>query len=33
MLDIVKNNTTALKAAAQEGKRSFAKKLMSLIGR
>jgi hypothetical protein len=31
MLNIVKNNTAALKAAAQEGKRAFVKKLMSLI--
>ena len=32
MLKIVKNNTPDLKAAAQEGKKAFAKKLMSLIG-
>ena len=32
MLKIVKDNTAALKAAAQEGKKSFAKKLMSLLG-
>ena len=32
MLKIVKDNTSSLKAAAQEGKRAFAKKLMSLVG-
>jgi len=32
MLKIVKDNTANLKAAAQEGKKSFAKKLMSLLG-
>ena len=31
ILKIVKNNTAPLKAAAQEGKRAFVKKLMSLI--
>jgi len=31
ILKIVKNNTAHLKAAAQEGKRAFVKKLMSLI--
>lgn len=32
ILKIVKDNTAPLKAAAQEGKRAFVKKLMSLIG-
>ena len=32
ILKIVKDNTAPLKAAAQEGKRAFIKKLMSLIG-
>ena len=32
ILKIVKDNTAALKAAAQEGKRAFVKKLISLIG-